>query len=62
VDVLVTPESERSSQVRVSYEYTALSEAGNTYLMGFTEDYFRSYIESWRELIVAYLGHGNRTG
>ena len=60
VDILVTPESERSSRVRVSYEYTALSEAGNTYLMGFTEDYFQSYIDSWQELIVAHLSNGDR--
>jgi hypothetical protein len=55
VDVSVTAESDRSCRVCVAYEYTALSEAGNTYLMGFTQEYFRSYIDSWRVLILEHL-------
>jgi hypothetical protein len=55
VEVVVTPRSALSCTVTVSYFFTALSEAGNDYLESFTEEYFRAYIESWRDLIVGVL-------
>jgi hypothetical protein len=41
--------------VEVAYTFTAVSEAGNAYLDSFTDEHFRGYIESWRELILAHL-------
>jgi hypothetical protein len=55
VDVRVTPSSAEACHVTVTYTFTAVSEAGNTYLATFTDEFFRSYIESWRDLILAHL-------
>jgi hypothetical protein len=55
VDVRVTAASGQECVVEVTYTFTAVSEAGNAYLAGFTDEHFRSYIDSWRELILAHL-------
>jgi hypothetical protein len=55
VDVRVTAASGQECVVEVAYTFTAVSEAGNAYLDSFTDEHFRGYIESWRELILAHL-------
>ena len=55
VTVVVAPQSPSSCKVTVSYFFTALSQAGNDYLASFTDEYFKAYISSWRDLIHAHL-------
>jgi hypothetical protein len=55
VDVEVTTHPRGGSRVQVSYAYTALTEAGNAYLADFTDEYYRGYIESWRDLIESSM-------
>ena len=55
VHVVVTPQSPTSCTVSVSYFFTALSQAGNDDLASFTDEYFKTYIASWRDLIHAHL-------
>lgn len=55
VDVEVTTHPEGGSRVQVSYAFTALTEAGNAYLADFTDEYYRAYIESWRDLIESSM-------
>jgi hypothetical protein len=40
-----------ATRVTVSYEYTGLSEAGNTYVRGMDETSYKSFIDSWGETI-----------
>jgi hypothetical protein len=55
VDVEVATDPEGGSRVQVSYAFTALTEAGNAYLADFTDEYYRAYIESWRDLIESIM-------
>lgn len=55
VDVRVTAAGPTASHVQVTYSFTALTESGNAYLEAFTGPYFRTYIDTWRELILAHL-------
>jgi hypothetical protein len=58
VDVRVTPASDDECAVEVSYTFTAVSDAGNQYLAAFSEEHYRGYIESWRDLVLAHLAGG----
>jgi len=44
-----------ATRVTVSYEYTGLSDAGNTYVRAMDDGSFREFIASWKELILG--GH-----
>lgn len=55
VEVMCSTVSAGTTDVRVSYTFTALSEAGNAYLDAMTEEAFAAYIESWRTALAACI-------
>ncbi|HNB52183.1 MAG TPA: hypothetical protein PK530_09590 [Anaerolineales bacterium] len=46
------------TRVTVEYVYTALSEAGNMFLKGFTESHYTHFIQSWETAIHHFLETG----
>lgn len=47
-----------SARATVTYEFTALSEAGNEYIRTFTEEYYRHWMKEWQDAINHYLVTG----
>ena len=43
------------TKVKVTYEFTALSEAGNTFIREFTEEKYRVMIGEWKTAIQQYF-------
>jgi hypothetical protein len=43
------------TKVKVAYEFTALSEAGNEFIREYTEEKFRAMIGEWKSLIERYF-------
>jgi hypothetical protein len=41
--------------VRVSYKYIGLSNSGNQFIAGFTEEAYKEFIEEWHSRINAYF-------
>ena len=46
------------TSVTVSYEYIGLSERGNTFIAGFTEEKYQGFIGEWQRLLEAYFKNG----
>ena len=55
VEVACDAQGAGRTRVTVTYTYTALTEAGNAFIDGFTEESYREMIEEWRRLMGAYL-------
>jgi hypothetical protein len=55
VEVTCEKGSGGATNARVTYAFTALSKAGNLYLAGFTEEYYRGFIDSWEVAIARAL-------
>ena len=47
--------SQRKTSVRVSYEYIALSEKGNEFITGFTDEVYKEFIGEWKRLLDSYF-------
>jgi hypothetical protein len=45
----------RLTHVEVSYQYIALSESGQDFLMGFTSEFFEHFIGHWEQLLLEYF-------
>jgi hypothetical protein len=57
IDVRCEPAGERASSAHITYTLTALTESGNSYLAAFTQEHYRTYIDSWQTAIAHYLLH-----
>ena len=55
VTVQCSKMDESKTQVQVTYAYTPLSDKGQKFLDGFTSEYFKQYIEEWKELLLKYF-------
>lgn len=55
VDVRCEPDGNVGTRAQVTYALTALSEAGNAYIAGFTVDHYNATIDSWQEAISRVL-------
>ncbi len=52
-------ESGTLTTVKVSYKYTALSTAGEEFILGFGEVEYEKFIDEWKELLVRYFKQKN---
>jgi len=43
------------TRVRVTYEYIALSEKGNEFIVSFTNEKYKAFIGKWKQLLEAYF-------
>lgn len=50
------------TKAQVSYTYTALSESGNKFIVGFTQSYYDDWLASWERAINHYLATGETLG
>ncbi len=57
--VSVRPLSAMECEVSVSYSHTALSEAGSSFVEGFTEDAYTRFMAQWQSALDYYLTHGS---
>jgi len=55
IEVKCAQSGPRSSKVRVTYKYVALSETGNRFVERFTKTDYKAFIEGWKRLIESYL-------
>ena len=44
-----------STDVEVTYEYTALSESGRRFLEHFSEDHYKEFINGWKTHLLHYF-------
>ncbi len=60
IEVSCEAEGMLATSAHITYTLTALTPQGNTYLDGFTQEYYHAYISSWETAITYYLlqGHG----
>ncbi len=58
--IAVTPRGETGSNVDISYNYTGVSAAGNTWIDNFTEDSFLNAVKFWEISMNQFLGTGKR--
>ena len=58
IDIRCEDNSAGTTQAYVSYTFTALTEQGNTYIDGFTEEHYQKWMASWETAINYYLHHG----
>lgn len=59
IEVSCEAEGMQATLTRITYLLTALTPQGNTYLDGFTKEYYKDYISSWETAITYYLLHGH---
>ena len=57
LDIAVTDEHS-GTKATISYEHTALSEAGRTIVNGHTEAAYRTFMENWEAAVQTYLTTG----
>jgi len=55
ITVICDAISHSKTCVSVAYEYIALSEEGNKFVAGFTNDEYKKFIEEWRQLLEKYF-------
>lgn len=58
LDIALVEDGPDTTKATISYEHTALSEAGKAVVAGHTEDSYREFMESWEAAINAYLKTG----
>lgn len=58
IEVSCKAEGTQATRAHITYILTALTPQGNTYLDGFTQEYYQDYISSWQTAITHYLFHG----
>jgi hypothetical protein len=49
-------QSPTTTLVRVTYQYTGLSDSGNQFVAGFTKEAFSEFIGVWQSLLCDYFG------
>jgi len=57
--ILVRSLGAMKCEVSVSYSHTALSEAGSSFVKGFTEDAYTRLMAHWQRALDYYLTHGS---
>ncbi|MDQ2714501.1 MAG: SRPBCC family protein [Chloroflexota bacterium] len=59
IEVSCEAQGTQATLARITYTLTALTPQGNTYLDGFTQEYYQAYISFWETAITHYLLHGH---
>ena len=60
VTIMCERERDGATRAAVTYQFTALSEAGNSFIEGFSEDHYQHMITSWQAAISHTLMTGER--
>ena len=55
ISVQCNPLDENLTEVEVSYEYIALSAKGSHFIENFTAEEYKTFIDTWEELLLAYF-------
>jgi len=58
--IIVTSKVEKTSNVDISYTYTGITEAGNTWIENFTESAFLNAVKFWERSMNHFLETGER--
>jgi hypothetical protein len=48
-------QNQKYTLVKVTYKYIGLSDSGNQFIRGFTEEHYKAFIDGWGSLIHAYF-------
>lgn len=57
ITVTVDPVDGTTSRATVRYDFTGLSESGNAYVTGITDDAFSGWIKEWDKAVAAFLAN-----
>jgi len=55
----IKEKDERSSYVDITYTYTAITDAGNTFIDNYTEEFFQRNMKHWEKSMNFFLETGN---
>jgi len=59
VEISCVEVADGTTDVTVTYTFTALSAAGNEFIAGFTEEHYQEYMAAWQTALNHYLLHGS---
>ena len=51
--------SDSGSDASITYSYTSLGPKGDAFVESFTEEYYRTFMQTWEGRLNHYLVHGN---
>jgi hypothetical protein len=55
IDITLRRNEESGTEARITYTYTALSEAGEDFVNSYTEDYYLEFMHFWENAINDYI-------
>ena len=55
VNVKCSQLGENKTGIQVSYTYIGLSESGNRFIKGFSENHYKEFIHEWKRLLEKYF-------
>ncbi len=55
IDITLRRNEESGTEARITYTYTALSEAGEDFVNRYTEDYYLEFMHYWENAINDYV-------
>lgn len=58
LEIQLIPVDRSHTQAKVTYSYTSLGEAGDRFLEGFTEAYYKGFMVDWEQAMNHYLKIG----
>jgi len=58
IEIKVRADGDDCSKVEIAYAFTALGEAGETFLKTFTQAWFDSFMQTWQAAMNHYLATG----
>lgn len=60
IDIALAPLVTAGTAAEIVYAYTSLGPAGDAFLEGFTDDWYRRFMEAWERALNHYLTTGAR--
>jgi hypothetical protein len=60
LEITLSHASGNTTRADVSYEYTALAEAGEQFLRQFTSDWYENFMKEWEDALNRYLTTGQK--
>ena len=58
LEITLSPAAGNTTRADVSYEYTAIAEAGEKFLREFTSDWYENFMKEWEDALNHYLTTG----
>lgn len=60
LDIELDADGNGGTSAEVSYEYTSLGPAGDEFIGGFTEDWYRRFMQGWETVLNHFLETGRK--